>query len=195
MELTEPSDIELDTLLEQARQGHQVAIAALINHFSPRLYRCIRRAITKSSRRSVDSDDIAQSVWKSIFALQNNCYLNTIKSPTHLGGVLARIAFNKTIDKGRRAIFQHRSIERLRSAYLNKGVEASVAEKRVPSASEHVIAQETLKRLIESVPEKHSEVIKKRVDGTSVAEISNELGIPLRSLHRILQNARKQLNE
>lgn len=192
MELTEPAPEDLDTLLEQARQGSQNAIAVLINQFSPRLYRCIRRAITRSSRRVIDSDDIAQSVWKSIFTLQNNRYLSAIKSPAHLRGVLARIAFNKTIDKGRRDMAQQRCTRRLQSAYVNDRIEASVAEKRIPSASERFIAQETLERLMTSVPEKYTEVIKQRIGGASISEISDELGIPLRSLHRILQNARRQ---
>lgn len=195
MELTEPVAEEIETLLEQARQGSQNAIAVLINQFSPRLYRCIRRALTRSSRRMIDSDDIAQSVWKSIFAAQDNRYLNAIKSPAHLRGILARMAFNKTIDKGRRDIAQQRCTRNLCSAFENNRIGASVAEKRIPSASERVIAQETLERLLTSVPEKYTEVIRQRLSGASISEISGDLGIPLRSLHRILQNARRQLDE
>jgi len=194
MEQSESTEADLDSLLEQAKQGCQSAIAMLVERFSPRLYRCIRRTLTRSCRRTIDSDDVAQSVWKSIFAVHNNGYLNRIQSPTHFRGALARIAFNKTISKGRLDILQRRSVERLSSALVLQGRNSSVAETRIPTADEQLIAEETLERLIGSVPETHSHVIKQRIAGASAAEISGELGISLRSLHRILQNSRKQVD-
>ncbi|WP_437224376.1 RNA polymerase sigma factor [Planctomicrobium sp. SH661] len=177
-----------ESLLVNARAGSEEAIAHLVNSFSPSVYRSIRRSLARSLRRTTDSDDIAQSVWKSFFAMRDKHLC--MESPEQLRGFLAQMAAHKTIDRGRRFFAQQRRGEKAAANAAGENLPHFPADRKTPSPSEELIAREVLEKIAGSVPEKFAAVIKKRAEGATINEISEELGIPLRSLHRILQNAR-----
>src|SRR5690606_14561829 len=95
------SEREFCQLLENARSGSQTAISELVAKFTPTIFRAIRRAMVRSSRRSVDSEDIAQSVWRTFFTERQNL---TIDTSAQLHALLKRNATYKTNDLGRRHI-------------------------------------------------------------------------------------------
>ncbi|HWL10272.1 MAG TPA: sigma-70 family RNA polymerase sigma factor [Planctomicrobium sp.] len=179
-----------DSLLEQARAGSEVALSNLVRRFSPSLYRSIRRSLMKSMRRNADSDDIAQSVWRSFFANREK-HLH-IDSPGQMRLFLAQMAVHKAIDRGRqqKALQTEEPQESEIGENEEEGLVGTTINRRVPSPSEEMIAREALEALTNSVPERFAAVIRKRAEGASIVEISEELGIPLRTLHRILQNIR-----
>jgi len=190
-ELLSGKDVEL--LLTRAKAGSQEAIEHLVNCFSPSVYRSIRRALARSVRRTADSDDIAQSVWKSFFALGDR--FCAMESPAQLRKFLSRMAANKTIDRGRRFYAQQRRKEKLIVAGLCESLDPARVCRGAASPSEELIAKESYERIVSSVPPRFLEVIKKRAEGATISEISEELNIPLRSLHRILHNARLRAYE
>jgi len=183
----------VESLLAHAKAGSQEAIAGLVGCFSPSVYRSIRRTLSHSVRRTTDSDDIAQSVWKSFFALGNKHLL--MESPGQLRGFLSRMAANKTIDRGRRFFAQCRRGGKIVAVGHCNNLECIPTQRKIPSPSEQLIARESLEKIVDSVPERFSAVIKKRAEGATISEISEELNIPLRSLHRILHNARLRTRE
>ncbi len=182
------SEESFESLLERARSGSEEALAHLVDRFSPSVYRSIRRSLMRSLRRNTDSDDIAQSVWRSFFANRDKHLL--MESPDQMKGFLARMAAHKAIDRGRQYIAQQKNAEVRLAGEGGEEVLSVSAKKRVPSPSEELIARESLETLANSVPQKFSEVFRKRAEGASISEISEELGVPLRSLHRILQHVR-----
>jgi len=189
MTQNELSDQSFDSLLALARSGSEEALTILVNRFSPHVYRSIRRSLIRKMRRATDSDDIAQSVWRSFFANRDKHL--AIESPAQLRGFLARMAAHKAIDRGRE--FQSRQTDENEISLSEEGGEnTNAVKRRIPTPSEELIAQEALEALSKSVPEKFAAVIRKRAEGATLAEISEELGVPLRSLHRMLQHIREK---
>lgn len=184
------SEREFCQLLENARSGSQTAISELVAKFTPTIFRAIRRAMVRSSRRSVDSEDIAQSVWRTFFSERQNL---TIDTSAQLHALLKRIATYKTIDLGRRHIVRQRYLGNLAQGRRTTDLSA-IPEGQNASPLKELIAKESLEQLIATVPPRFAEVIQKRAEGATLSEISVELGIPLRSLHRILKNAREKVN-
>jgi RNA polymerase sigma factor (sigma-70 family) len=157
------------------------------------VYRSIRRALARPLRRLTDSDDIAQSVWRSFFTKNESFLLSA--SPGRIHAYLRGIANHKTIDHGRRFFRQQKRLDACIADAVNDPQENCSPKRRIPTPSEQLIAQESLDRLTESLPEKFQDAIRKRAEGASISEISTELGISLRSFHRIIRSARDRFVE
>ncbi len=92
------AEMSFQELLEQARAGDQDAMTALVRTYEPHVRRFVRvRLYNAEHRRAVDSEDICQSVMKSLLkpaALMRY----RLETPEDLLKLLSRMARNKVID-------------------------------------------------------------------------------------------------
>ncbi|SFI47721.1 RNA polymerase sigma factor [Planctomicrobium piriforme] len=186
MPLSEAESRDVDPLLQRAEAGSESAFRQLLEHLSPPVYSSIRRRLARKVRQTVDSDDVAQSVWKSLLAKREALTGVPLK---HLVRVAAKIASNKAIDAGRRIFAQRRGADRVVSVNPEQLSELPAAHPAA-SPSAELVARERLSAIIKTVPAGYAEVVRMLAQGASVEEASKAAGVPKRSLYRILQQAR-----
>ncbi|WP_437206045.1 RNA polymerase sigma factor [Planctomicrobium sp. SH664] len=177
------SDPEFDVLLQRMRSGSQLAISEVVKQFSPTVYGMIRRRIAQAVRTVTDSEDVAQSVWRSFFEGLDQQYL--IQSPEQLRALLGKMASNKAVDCGRRHFARQQHGETIKQP-----VDTVPLPSTDPSPSEVLMAKECLSKIVKSVPPRFAQAVSMRAQGIPVETIARTLQLPLRSLTRIFERAR-----
>ena len=176
--------------LERARLGSERAIVELVRYALPRVYRNIRRHLARELRQTLDSDDVAQSVWKTLWTDREK--LLAAQTPAQLRAILARIASNKTIDRGRRFFAKRRAGGFTAAPVSVERADGPPLHGSCPTPSEELIARETLQRAMECIPERYVEVLRMRMGGCTADDIAKELGLSLRTVYRVLEQVRKR---
>jgi RNA polymerase sigma-70 factor (ECF subfamily) len=178
----EPSDREL---LERFRRGEQFAATALYLRYAPRLLALARARCSPALAHRLDSEDIVQSVFGRFFRrARSGGYEVPVGS--ELWGLLLVIALNKI----RTAEAFHRAGKRDVGA-------TDALEDSQPACDDgngaylSLVVSEALERLTPRV----REVIELRLQGYEVREMAELIGQSERTIERLLQAARAELND
>jgi RNA polymerase sigma-70 factor (ECF subfamily) len=177
----EPSDREL---LERFRRGEQFAATVLYLRYAPRLLALARSRCSPGLAHRLDSEDIVQSVFGRFFRrARNGGYEVPVGS--ELWSLLLVIALNKI----RAAEAFHRAGKR------DVGATADAVEESLPPCDDgngaylSLVVSDALERL----PARVREVIELRLQGYEVREIAEITGQSVRTIERLLQDARAEL--
>lgn len=170
-------------MLERFQAGEDDAATALYTRYAERLIKIADRSAGDDLSARVDAEDIVQSVFRTFFRrVSDGHYL--IPEGEELWKLLLVIALNKV-----RSIAEH-----------HRAAKRDVAHTRALDATEPVgfaDASEVLRLTIDDVlariPEPHQQVVRLRIDGYEIGEISSRVAISRRSVERILQSFRKRL--
>jgi RNA polymerase sigma-70 factor (ECF subfamily) len=182
----EPSDREL---LERFRRGEQFAATALYVRYAPRLLALARSRCSRSLAHRLDSEDIVQSVFRRFFR-RAKCGGYDVPVGTELWSLLLVIALNKirTVEAFHRA--GKRDVDATTTAdQLNDHPTPGAGCAHGNGAFLGLVVREALERL---APELR-EIVELRLQGYEVREIADLTERSLRTVERLLKDARAEL--
>lgn len=181
-----PNSGPLDVLLERLCSGDVAAAEQVFVAFEPYLRKVVRRQLPASLRAKFDSVDIVQSVWAHLlhgFRDAGWRFPNTAA----LRAFLVTVTRNRLTDRVR----HYRTTLERQQPLGNSGVEGLPAAD--PRPSEYAQASDLWNQLLALCPPEHSEMLRLKRQGLSLAEIAERTGLHPDSIRRILRKLARQL--
>jgi RNA polymerase sigma-70 factor, ECF subfamily len=179
------SDAEL---LRLCQVGNERAAAAIHKRYEQRVRGLAQRHWPASMRSRYDPDDIVQEVFDRFFrAVQRGLY--STPEETGLWGFLLVVTLNQI----RKAAARHLSRRRdVRQTVGQGGLYHSAEGERTQDSG---LAQSNLvvEEFMASLPEIMRQVVKRRLEGYTVAEIARDLTISQRATERLFQTVRQRI--
>jgi len=172
-------DGEIAELVRRAKIGDPKAFDLMVDHYTPNLYRVVRRLASDQG----EAEEIVQEAWLRAWRA-----FSRYKDDRPLINWLIRIAVNVARDRWRKK-------KPLDFADLSDS-EVDVPDLD-PGPEEKLTRKETLERLVngvERLPPKHRMVVALRYDaGHSYKEIADILGVPINTVRTHLHRAKSAL--
>jgi RNA polymerase sigma-70 factor (ECF subfamily) len=139
----------------------------------------------------VDVEDIVQSVFGSFFRGANQGYYD-VPAGDDLWKLFLVIALNKIRAKGA----FHRAAKRdVRRTTGGDEVVQALEVAGTQADTEYVFLQLVIDDALEQLPAQHKAMVELRIQGYEVAEIAQQTGRSKRTVERILQEARRKLDD
>ncbi|MCA9135147.1 MAG: sigma-70 family RNA polymerase sigma factor [Planctomycetales bacterium] len=187
--MTNESDLEQNrlssdaSLLARIQAGEDDAATAIYSRYAARLLKLADQNAGDDLAVRIDAEDIVQSVFRTFFRrVSDGHYL--IPEGDELWKLLLVIALNKV-----RMIAEfHRAGKR--DISQTKHIGERDYETKSDATS---ILRMTIDDILITLPEPHRRVVRARIDGHEIAEISQIVSVSRRSVERILQSFRKRL--
>ena len=176
------------SLLRRFKAGCDEAATQLYLRYARRLYRLARSQCPADLAQRVDAEDIVQSVFSSFFRRARQGYYE-VPDGEELWKLLLVIALNKIRSQGN----FHRAARRdVRATCPGNALDVT------PDELHDETALATLRLVVAEVlarhPQVNREVVRLRIDGHEVAEIADRVRRSRRTVERVLQEFRLQLN-
>ena len=183
-----PSD---RSLLRRYRIGSQDAATELYHRYAERLRALARAKCPAALSRTMDVDDLVQSVFANFFQKAGTGDYD-VPAGEELWKLFLVMALNKIRAKRNYWLADKRNV------HLTHGGE-SLAEcepsesARSGDQNEHVFLQMVIDEALERFPAGHREIIRLRTEGYEVAEIAAKLHRAQRTVERVLQSFRSHM--
>ena len=182
-----PSDA---SLLRRFQGGADDAATELYRRYADRLIRLAARQSTDDMQRRVDPEDIVQSVFRTFF---RRAALGEYEVPD--GDELWKLFLVIGLNKIRASARHHKAGKRdVRQTAAGEAFDRAVEAVDGPDEWALTALRMTIDELLQPLPESYREVIRMRIDGCEVADIAAAVKRSKRSVERILQEFRTQLN-
>jgi RNA polymerase sigma factor (sigma-70 family) len=186
--------------LRQLKAGEAEAAQKLWDRYSAELMRVARQRLGSFPRGAGDEEDVALSVFRSIFRGAAEGRFDYISNRDELWWLLLSVAKRKTVDHIRRETAQKRHIQRAQvgaddSAGTPAAVQISLSElvSTTPAPDFLVALEEQYLRLLEILRnDQLREIAVLRIEGYTVEEIATRIGIGRRAIERKLQLIRSK---
>jgi RNA polymerase sigma-70 factor (ECF subfamily) len=188
-----PEDLDLGRVLGQIRDGDEAAARELLRRYEAEVRLVVRRQLPRLLRSRFDSLDFLQSVWGSFFKRVRGGPAE-FEDSRHLVAFLARAAKNKVIDEYRRAASLKQDMHREEPLYVEGDRPREVTDAG-ETPSQIAEAHETFGRLRDLVPEARRDILDLKAQGLSSREIGDQLGLSERTIQRVLEELRRQVEE
>jgi RNA polymerase sigma-70 factor (ECF subfamily) len=174
-------------LLARIVAGSTDAVQELQQQFGEYIVRVIRNRLPRSLRPKYDSVDFVQDVWLSFFRKTEHNF----ESPEHLIAYLMRMARNKVVDvtRDRLKSQQHDARREQRLGQSEFGQEAQQLYARDATPSETAIGDELWEKMLADQPPAYRLVLVLLREGRTQVEVAERLGLPRRTVQRILERA------
>ena len=182
---------DIPAFLARIQAGDQDAARELLQRYEAEVRLVVRRQLPKLLRSRFDSLDFLQSVWGSFFRKIQTGPAE-FEDSRHLVAFLARAAKNKVIDEYRKAGSQKQDVRREEPLWI-EGYRARDVVGPVDSPSELVEAKEVFDHLRDLLPKERREIFELKAEGLSSREIGDQLGISERTVQRVLETLRRQV--
>jgi RNA polymerase sigma-70 factor (ECF subfamily) len=178
------SSTEFELLLDRLRSGDDDAAWQLVCEYGPHVTAVVRRMIRSQMRVRVDSQDLAQTVWKSFFL--NIVEMTNVRTPEELIKTLVRVTQHKVMDAYRRQLYEGRNgAVRETQLVLQDG-----EGERIPgpegTPSQFAMVRERWQRMLSMRKPVHQEVLRRRMTGESFESIAASMGISERTARRVV---------
>lgn len=188
-------NVDFIALIESAKRGDEAAVAALLGRFEPEIRTMVRVRLPRILRDQLDSMDIVQAIWTSIFT----GHPDEVARFADIGqfrGFLAGVARNKVYEEHRRRTRTKKyDLGREQRLYVRKGerdVPREVAASD-PTPSEEVQAEDRLDQITRGRSPEEIQIIDLRRQGLTFDEIARRLGISERSVRRVIDSIRERM--
>jgi RNA polymerase sigma-70 factor (ECF subfamily) len=175
------------------RAGDGTAAGELFLRFAGRLVSLARRQFAGGLQHKVDPEDVVQSAYKSFFQRYGDGNLEVV-SWNSLWGLLTVITLRKCCER----VAYHRAA--CRDAAREVAPTETTAEEysleglsREPTPIEAVLLNETLEQLLAGLDENERPVVELSLLGHTTQEISERLDRPERTVRRLRERVREQL--
>jgi RNA polymerase sigma-70 factor (ECF subfamily) len=186
--MDEPSDREL---LERFRSGEQFAATALYFRYAPRLLALARARCSPGLAHRLDSEDIVQSVFRRFFRRARSGGYE-VPVGAELWNLLLVIALNKI----RTAEAYHRAGKRdVATTATADGLDESLAAGAACDAGDGAYLSLVVSEAMERLSPPLREIVELRLQGYEVREIAEMTDRSLRTVERLLSQARSQLRD
>lgn len=170
-------------LLNRVAAGDATAMPIIIEEYGSHIMRVVRRQISSRVRSQYDSEDFVQAVWASFFG--HLSVVQRISTDDDFGAFLRRMASNKVIDAGRRAmnpaapqVSEDGDLDHLSTQQGMSGSDAT--------ASQVAVAREEWEKLVANETDRAKQVLRLRESGATQGEIARLIGLSERHVRRIL---------
>jgi RNA polymerase sigma-70 factor (ECF subfamily) len=176
----------------QARDGD--AARELFRRFTGQLIALARRRLDGPLRHKVDSEDVVQSTYKSFFRRYDAGDLEFVNWNS-LWGLLTLITLRKCADRVAYHRAERRDAAREVSAPAGSEAGAPLPEAlgREPTPDEAAVLTETVERLLADLDADERPLVELSLLGHSTQEISEQLGVPERTVRRVRERVRRRL--
>jgi RNA polymerase sigma-70 factor (ECF subfamily) len=183
-----------DHLMGRIRQEDPLAEAAVFDRFVQRLAALVRSRLSAPMRQKLDPQDVTQSAFRSFFRRAK-------KDEFQLGGwdnlwsVLAQLTLRKC---GHQVEHFHAACRDIRrevpTGDLSQDSNASWLKiARDPTPAEAGILTEAVEQILAKLKERERPILLLGLQGHSIPEISTRVGRSRRTVYRVLEYVRKQL--
>lgn len=164
----------------------------VFERFTRRLIGLARSRLEPRLQNKVDPEDLVQSVYKSFFLRYGDDHL-----PEDIDGLwslLTVITLRKCADRARFYKADRRDMAREAApAATEEGEAWRVAVDREPTPDEAAVLSETVEQLLAGLSEQERPIIELSLQGYSTQEVSDQLGRAERSVRRLRERVRKNL--
>jgi RNA polymerase sigma factor (sigma-70 family) len=168
------------------------AARAAFERFTRRLIGLARVHLDVRLQHKIDPEDVVQSAYKSFFLRYGEGAL-AAEGWDGLWGLLTRITLRKCADRVR----YHRAERRAASREALAGAEDAEpwrqAVGREPTPQQAAVLTETVEHLLRGLDEDERPIVELSLQGYSTQEISEQVGRAERSVRRLRERVRKQL--
>jgi RNA polymerase sigma-70 factor (ECF subfamily) len=180
-----------DDLVPDPRAKTQ-ATRAVFERFTGRLIGLARAQLGARLRHRVDPEDVVQSAYKSFFIRYGDQALPA-EGWDGLWGLLTVITLRKCADRARYHQAERRDVAREASAATDGAEAWREAAGREPTPEQAAALAETVEQLLGRLGADERPIVEMSLQGYSTEEISVELGRAARSVRRLRERVRKQL--
>jgi RNA polymerase sigma-70 factor (ECF subfamily) len=181
-------------VMTRLQAGDQAAAREVFQRFVRKLIRLARSRFDRVLRRKVDPEDVVQSAYKSFFLRYDEGKLE-VKSWGNLWGLLTMITLRKCIDRVEYHRAERRDVQR--EAAAQPGTEGTQpwweAVAREPTPEEAAVLTETVEQVLRGLDEHERPIVEMSLQGYTTAEICQQRGLAERSVRRLRERIRKQL--
>lgn len=181
-------------LLARLDQGQSDAQTEVFQRFAERLVNLARARLDDRIRMTTDPEDIMQSVWRSFFTRQQAGKLEL----QDWGGLWAVLVVMTVRKCGRRLVAAQRA-KRDVTREVNPQTAATDDSffrwepvDRVPTPDEAATLTEMVEQVMTGLDEREQNIFSLRLQGFTVPEISDQVGLTERSVHRKLAAIRER---
>jgi RNA polymerase sigma-70 factor (ECF subfamily) len=175
-----------------ARAGTDEAGRAVFEHFTRRLIGLARSQLDVRLQHKIDPEDVVQSAYKS-FLLRYGEGALAAEGWDGLWGLLTVITLRKCADRVRYHRAELRDVAREAAAPAEGPEPWRDAAGREPTPEQAAVLAETVERLLAGLDADERRVVELSLQGYSTQEISAHLGRAARSVRRLRERVRKQL--
>jgi RNA polymerase sigma-70 factor, ECF subfamily len=173
------------------RAGNPDAAAELFRRYARRLVGLARSRIGDWLHGKIDPEDVMASVFKSFFPRVRDGRLE-MRSWDSLWGLLATIAARKCSRKVEYWLSRGRDPRRESSLPSTEAGEWDVISHE-PGPIDVAMLEDTVRQLLHGLSEKEQEVVRLRLQGFTVEEISTRAGRTERRVRRVLDRVKDRL--
>lgn len=174
------------SILRRIRSGESDAATDLYRRYARRIRALARKQIGGKLGTRVEPDEIVQSVFRTFFRRLTEGHYH-VPAGEEIWGLFLVLALNKVRAAAR---FHHRD---RRDIDKTQHLSDEAAEFPDRSDEDAEVLRQVVNELLASLPEAHRTVVSLRIDGYTVAEISQTTGLSKRTAERVLQRFRKRL--
>jgi RNA polymerase sigma-70 factor (ECF subfamily) len=183
-----------DDILSSAKTVQGEGARAKFERFTRRLIALARSQLDARVQHKIDPEDVVQSAYKS-FLLRYGEGALAAEGWDGLWGLLTIITLRKCVDRIRYHRAERRDI--FREAAAPARPEESEpwrdAVGREPTPEQAAVMAETVEQLLRGLKGDERRIIERSLQGYSTQEISEQLGRATRSVRRLRERVRKQL--
>jgi RNA polymerase sigma-70 factor (ECF subfamily) len=181
-------------LMADLRLGEQAAAQAVFSRYAQQLIALARSKLDQRLQQRVDPEDVIQSVYKSFFLRHREGQVEVVNWQS-LWGLLTLITLRKCADRAHYFQADRRNIAREIAADTDAhpGWQESIG--REPSPDEAALLAETVETLLRGLDRGEREIVELSLQGFSTQEISERLGRAERSVRRLRERVRLQLEQ
>jgi RNA polymerase sigma-70 factor (ECF subfamily) len=181
-------------VMARLRAGDPLAAREVFERFVDRLIRLAHSKFNAALRHKVDPEEVVQSAYKSFF-LRYKAGKLEVKDWGNLWGLLTMITLRKCMDRVDYHKAECRDVQREVAAQTGaKGTEPWwEAIAREPTPDEAAVLAETVEELLRALQPDERPILTLSLQGFTTQEISEQLGRPERSVRRLRERVRKEL--
>jgi RNA polymerase sigma-70 factor (ECF subfamily) len=187
-------DPSFDVVLEKLQAGDQQAAAAVYHRFVPTLIGLIRNRLDPQLRAKVDPEDIVQSVFRTFFVRNADGQFH-VRDWDSLLAILAVIAIRKCAQRAKYYRAARRNIRR--ETDVTRTADESDVNWEAPASEtlppDRAAMAEIVEELMHGLDASEQPILVLSLQGSSVSQISAEIGRTERTVQRVLQRLRKRL--
>ncbi|RPI85694.1 MAG: sigma-70 family RNA polymerase sigma factor [Planctomycetaceae bacterium] len=190
--LPEDPDASDLTLLARLRAGEPDAATELYLRYARRLHSLAQKQISTSLARRIDPEEIVQSVFRTFF---RRAKIQDYVVPE--GEELWRLLLVITLNKIRRNAKLHNAQRRdvRRTAGGSEGIDQYLADDSSADETALAILRMVVDDVIHALPANQQEIVRLRIEGYEIDEISRKTERAKRTVERTLQEFRAELSK
>jgi RNA polymerase sigma factor (sigma-70 family) len=174
------------------REGDSAAEREIFDRYATRLSGLAEQHLGRGLKRRIDGADIVQSVFHTFFKRSARGEFQ-IDSSSQIWRLLVHITMMRLHRKVRYHLADRRSVAAEESRPDDSSPSEEIGREPDPAAAADLVDQ--IQSLLAGLPDLYCHVLDWRLQGYSVAEIANKLGISRRTVYRALDLLQERLME